>query len=83
MDRGHWFLVLWAVLNSVVSLFYYLTLIKHVYLEKPSTQEPIALSGAMKLLSLGLLVSLVILGVFPDFFITVAQNAIASALLSR
>ena len=77
MDRGHWFLVLWAVLNSVVSLFYYLTLVKHVYLEKPTTKDPIALNGGMKLLGLALLVAIIALGVFPSHFITLAQNAVA------
>jgi NADH-quinone oxidoreductase subunit N len=82
MDRGHWFLVLWAVLNSVVSLFYYLTLAKHVYLEKPAEKGPLVLTEPIKLLSLGLLVSIIALGLFPSYFITLAQHAAASVLNS-
>ncbi|MBI4432586.1 MAG: NADH-quinone oxidoreductase subunit N [Candidatus Omnitrophica bacterium] len=78
MDQGHWFLVLWAVLNSVVSLFYYLTLVKHVYLKKPETAQPILLSTGTKIAAFLLLVSLVLLGVFPNAFITFTQQAILS-----
>jgi len=81
MDQGHWFLVLWAVLNSVVSLFYYLTLAKHAYLEKPSTKEPIVLTGPMKSLGFGLLLSIIALGIFPDLFISLAQKAVSGALI--
>ena len=82
MNRGHWFLVLWGVLNSVVSLFYYLTLVKHAYLEKPKTASPLSVPLPIRLLGLALFFALVLLGVFPDTFITFAQQAIAGALKS-
>ncbi|HTL69687.1 MAG TPA: NADH-quinone oxidoreductase subunit N [Candidatus Eisenbacteria bacterium] len=75
MDKGHWFLVLWGVLNSVVSLFYYLTLVKHAYLEKPVDPSPIALPARLKLLGLLLFFALVGMGVFPDFLIRFTQQA--------
>ena len=76
MDQGHWFLVLWAVLNSVVSLFYYLTVVKHAYLEKPQTDSPIVLTAPVKLLCIFLFGAIVILGLFPDPLITFSQQAI-------
>ncbi len=76
MDKGHWFLVLSGVLNSVVSLFYYLTIVKHAYLEKPKTNTPLVLSMPMKLLGLFLFCAIVFLGIFPNYFITFAQTAI-------
>jgi len=82
MDKGHWFLVLWGVLNSVVSLFYYLTIVKHAYLEKPKTPDPIRLSVPLRLLGLALFCAILLLGIFPNFFITFAQNAIAAAGVS-
>lgn len=76
MDRGHWFLVLWAVLNSVVSLFYYLSLVRHAYLEKPAAGAPaLVMTLPMKLLGLGLLLAIVLLGVFPAPAISLAQRA--------
>ena len=75
MEKGHWFLVLWGVLNSVVSLFYYLTLVKHAYLEKPKNAEPLLVPFEMKVLCLFLFLALVLLGVFPNYLITYAQKA--------
>jgi NADH-quinone oxidoreductase subunit N len=77
MEKGHWFLVLWGVLNSVVSLFYYLAVVRHAYLEKPSTNAPLELSPGIKLLGLALLLSLVLLGIFPNAAIELAQRAVS------
>lgn len=81
MEKGHWFLVLWAVLNSVVSLFYYLTLVKHAYLEKPRIPSKITLPMSWTLLGFFLLFSLLGLGLFPNGLITFAQGMISGALL--
>ena len=82
MEKGHWFLVLWGVLNSVVSLFYYLTLVKHAYLEKSKNPNPIAVPKPIKLLGLILFCALILLGIFPNQVITFAQQAISSAVWS-
>lgn len=79
MDKGHWFLVLWGVLNSVVSLFYYLSLVKHAYLEKPAVAGPIRLGWGMEILGLGLLLAIVLLGLYPDPVLTLAQRAVGAA----
>lgn len=81
MDKGHWFLVLWGVLNSVVSLFYYLTIVKHAYLEKPKINTPLVVTTPMKILGLFLIAAIVFLGIFPNDFITFAQTAIQQAAL--
>lgn len=77
MDQGHWFLVLWGVLNSVVSLFYYLTLVKHSYLEKPAAGAgPIRLTLPVRLLALACFAGLVVLGVYPTPLIDFARSAV-------
>ncbi len=78
MGRGHWFLVLWAVLNSVVSLFYYLTVVKHAYLEKPAPDTAITLTGPMKLFCLFLFSAIVFLGIFPNSLVVFSQKAVSS-----
>lgn len=81
MEKGHWFLVLWGVLNSVVSLFYYLTLVKHSYLEKPAQPGPIRLSGGLLFFTLALMAAIVGLGLFPAAAIELAQRAVSVILL--
>ncbi len=78
MEKGHWFLVLWGVLNSVVSLFYYLTLVKHAYLEKPKTPNPIRVPMRLKVLGVFLFCALVFLGIFPNPLIVFTQQAIVA-----
>ncbi len=80
METGHWFLVLWAVLNSVASLFYYLTLVKHAYLGKPMIKGPITVSPTLRITGFFLLAALVLIGIYPGFFIELAQQAIAMEL---
>lgn len=80
MDQGHWFLVLWAVLNSVVSLFYYLSLVKHAYLEKPAPNAAVALSAPMKLFCLFLFSAIVLLGIFPNTLISFSQQAVSAVV---
>lgn len=82
MDRGLWFLVVWAVLNSVVSLFYYLTLVKHAYLKKPAVAGRLSLPPAAAVLGAAVFAALVLLGLFPDPLIRFAQAAVSSAGLS-
>lgn len=80
MEKGHWFLVLWGVLNSVVSLFYYLTLVKHAYLEKPTDPKPIRLSPRLAVLGFFIFASLLCLGVFPNQLILLTREAISALL---
>ena len=81
MQKGHWFLVLWAVLNSVVSLFYYLNLVKHAYMGKSKNSSPIILSDSVKILGFCLLAALLLIGIFPSYFVTFSNLAIAEKIL--
>ncbi len=81
MNQGHWFLVLWGVLNSVVSLFYYLTLVKHAYLEKPKDSNLIVLPLHMKLVGFFFLIGLVGVGFYPDALIGWTRDAIRLSFL--
>lgn len=80
MMKGHWFLVLWAVLNSVVSLFYYLTLVKHAYLGKPKIKGDLRIPAALKVAALCIFAALVVIGVYPTYFIGLAEKAVLLAL---
>ena len=79
MDKGHWFLVLWGVLNSVVSLFYYLTLVKHAYLEKPKEPGRLTVGPIAKGMAWALMLAIVLLGIFPDGVIGLCREAVELA----
>lgn len=80
MNQGHVFLVLAGVINSVISLYYYLMVVKQAYWGKPSTAYPIAVPTHLRLLCYLFIIAIVALGVFPTFLLTQAQTAIASVM---
>ena len=78
MERGYFTLVLIAMINVVISLYYYLLVIKAAYLLEPEAEAPtLYVSPSTKLLAGTLTVLIVAGGFFPYRFIQVAQSAAA------
>jgi len=76
MKQGYFTLVLIAMINVVVSLYYYLMVLKAAYLLKPDVALPeIQLSPPTKILSLALIVLMVVVGVFPRDVLELAEAA--------
>lgn len=78
MQKGYFTLVLIAMINVVISLYYYLLIIKAAYLEEPAEElPPLSLSPQVKILA-GLLVCImVVAGIFPTYLIELASAAAA------
>ena len=79
LEHKSWYYWLagWAVINIVVSFYYYIRFIKVMYLsDVTADDEPLSLSHALRA---GLVVSLVliiVIGVYPQPFIALAQKLI-------
>ncbi len=75
VEQGHVLLVLFAFIMSVVSLYYYLTLIKKAYVDK-SDQPLTALSLTWdeQLVSIGLILFLVLFGIFPGWILNLGDK---------
>ncbi len=75
VEQGMVWLVVIGVINSVVSLYYYLIVVKAMYIAEPPTEEPVpvsrALSAALLITALGVL----LLGIFPRPFLAWIQTA--------
>ena len=80
MKQGHWFLVLSGVINSVISLFYYLTLVKHAYLFKTESPDQLKLDLKLKVVCLGLSLILLIFGLLPNQLLQTAEAAFGVSL---
>lgn len=79
---GHGWLVIAAVLFSLVGAYYYLRVVKVMYFDEPVDQTPIAASGGMQLtLSLNG-ITVVLLGVLPGPLMAACIYAISQALAS-
>ena len=76
LNAGYTWLVVFAVLMSVIGAFYYLRIIKVMYFDRPTDTSPIAATLDMR----GLLVinafALLALGLFPGALMTACLNAI-------
>jgi len=72
--NGYFFLVLLAMFNVVISLYYYLKVLRAAYFLTPDSTAPaIVLSPALKLLLLGLIILMVVGGLYPRYFIVIAE----------
>jgi NADH-quinone oxidoreductase subunit N len=81
MGRGYFTLVLIAMINVVVSLYYYLLVIKAAYLLEPKEAlPPLNVSPFIKLLSGVLAAVMIAAGLFPYYLIELADAA-AHALM--
>ncbi len=78
MEKGYFTLVLIAMINVVISLYYYLLILKAAYLEEPVEElPPLNISFPVKILSGVLVVVMVVAGIFPRYLIELASAAAA------
>ena len=76
MEQGYFTLVLIAMINVVISLYYYLLIIKAAYLLKPKfALSEIPLSLPAKILTIALIVVMVVVGIFPTYVLELAEAA--------
>jgi len=76
MEQGYFTVVLIAMINVVISLYYYLLVIKAAYLLKPDETLPeLRLSGPVKVLTTVLIVMMVVIGIFPTYILELAEAA--------
>ena len=68
-------LVVIAVLNSVISAFYYLKIVSIMFLGEPADAERVVTSGAMKIALAVAVVGIIAVGVVPSPLIDAAKDA--------
>jgi NADH-quinone oxidoreductase subunit N len=76
MQQGYFTLVLIAMINVVISLYYYMLVIKAAYLLEPPNDLPaLSVSPPVKVLTGTLVTAMVVIGVFPTYVIALARAA--------
>jgi NADH-quinone oxidoreductase subunit N len=81
MERGYFLLVLIAMINVVVSLYYYVLVVKAAFLLEPEKELPaIHLSAPATILTAVMIIVIVVGGIFPRYLFQLAQAAIQSLL---
>jgi NADH-quinone oxidoreductase subunit N len=79
MERGYFLLVLIAMINVVVSLYYYVQVVRAAFLLEPAEELPsIKLSTPATTLTVVMIVIIVVGGIFPRYLFQLATAAIQS-----
>jgi NADH:ubiquinone oxidoreductase subunit 4 (subunit M) len=73
----YYWLAGWAIINIVISFYYYLRFIKVMYLgDRVADEQPLSLSPALRTALAVSVIGIVIIGVYPQPIIIVAQDLI-------
>jgi len=76
MEKGYFTLVLIGMINVVISLYYYLVVIKAAYLLEPRAELPkLRVGTAIKLLNTALIGVTLVAGIFPRYLLELADAA--------
>jgi NADH-quinone oxidoreductase subunit N len=75
----YYWLAGWAILNTVVSFYYYVRFIKVMYLgDRIADNKPLALSPALQVALAVSVVGIIVIGVYPQPLIELAQRLLPS-----
>jgi NADH-quinone oxidoreductase subunit N len=76
-DHKNWYYWLagWAIINIVVSFYYYIRFIRVMYLgDRVADEQPLTVSPALQTALVAALVGIIIIGIFPQPLIVLAQK---------
>jgi NADH-quinone oxidoreductase subunit N len=77
MQRGYFLLVLIAMINVVVSLYYYIQVLKAAFLLEPDEElPPISLSRPATILTASMVLVIVVGGIFPRYLFQLAGTVV-------
>jgi NADH-quinone oxidoreductase subunit N len=75
LNQGHLALVIIAAVNTAISIYYYLNIVRAAYGQDPDGLPDVALSFPNKLLNYGLIAAIILMGALPSWFIDLARTA--------
>ncbi len=80
LREGHLPLVILAALNTAISIYYYLSVVRITYASDPEDQPMVDVDGMTKALSVSLMVIIIFMGLAPARIIEVASTAVKAIL---
>ncbi len=75
LKEGHLALIIIAAVNTAISIYYYLNVVRSAYGQDPNGLPEVPLSFSNRILNYGLIIAIIILGVLPSMFIELAHTA--------
>ena len=75
MKAGLLWLALIGVLNVITSLYYYLKIVKVMYIDKPADPSPITISLDQRIMQYVSIFGILLLGIYQGPFVRLAEAA--------
>ena len=75
-NKGHYLLVILAAFNTAIAIYYYLSIVRLTFCTDPEDRPSLTASGTTKALSVLLMIVIVVMGVFPSAFISIATRSV-------
>jgi NADH-quinone oxidoreductase subunit N len=82
LDAGFPLLVIWAMVNSTISLYYYLIFVKAAYLKEPRPgQTSFNLRISEKIVGFIILLAIILWGIYPTPLYQIVETAVEKLVL--
>jgi NADH-quinone oxidoreductase subunit N len=75
IKEGLYALIAVGLINVIISMYYYLVVVKKMYINEPTNPSPLSVSGPMKAVVYAGLVGTLLIGIYPQPFIDWAVSA--------
>lgn len=75
-EQGLYGLVVLALINAAISIFFYLKIVRAAYLSSAAELTPVPLGGGSKVLGYVLILAIILLGVLPQELLALAKAAV-------
>jgi NADH-quinone oxidoreductase subunit N len=75
LNQGHLALVIIAAVNTAISIYYYLNLVRQAYGQDPNELPKVPVNLSIRMLNVGLILAIVLLGAMPTWFFNLAKTA--------
>jgi len=75
LNQGHLTLVIIAAVNTAISIYYYLNIVRTAYGQDPDGLPAVPLSFSNRLLNYGMILAIILMGTLPAWFIELARAA--------
>lgn len=76
-NKGHYLLVILAAFNTAIAIYYYLSIVRLTFCTDPQEKQSAESYDYSKVLAIFLMIAIVVMGVFPSTFISMASRSVS------
>jgi NADH-quinone oxidoreductase subunit N len=80
LKQGYLTLVILAAINTAISIYYYLSVVRVTYCNSPEERPFVTVDGITKVVSVALVIIIIALGVAPSKVLAIATDAVRAVL---